>query len=65
MLLITDTYLSSVPFGGKVIKNNNENPSKHDQKGAQGTTKAPLPELRIATGNRGLITVRDIRLIAS
>lgn len=27
MLLITDTYLSSVPFGGEVIKNNNENPS--------------------------------------
>ncbi len=27
MLLITDTYLSSVPFGREVIKNNNENPS--------------------------------------
>lgn len=27
ILLITDTYLSSVPFGGEVIKTNNDSPS--------------------------------------
>lgn len=26
-MLLIDTYLSFVPFGGEVIKNNNENPS--------------------------------------
>lgn len=34
ILLITDTYLSSVPFGGEVIKTNNESQwwkSKQDQ----------------------------------
>lgn len=36
ILLITDTYLSSVPFGGEVIKTNNGGPSggksKQDQR---------------------------------
>lgn len=30
ILLITDTYLSSVPFGGGVIKTNNGSPGEEE-----------------------------------
>lgn len=45
ILLITDTYLLSVPFGGEVIKTNNESPSsgksKQDQRKRSGREKVP------------------------
>lgn len=36
ILLITDTYLSSIPFGGEVIKTNNDSPSSGKSKQDQG-----------------------------
>lgn len=45
ILLITDTYLSSVPFGGEVIKTNNDGPSsgksKQDQRKRSSQEKVP------------------------
>lgn len=45
ILLITNTYLSSVPFGGEVIKTNNANPSpwkrKQDQSELGGEERVP------------------------
>lgn len=45
ILLITDTYLLSVPFGGEVIKTNNDSPSsgesKQDQRKWSSQEKVP------------------------
>lgn len=57
ILLITDTYLSSVPFGGEVIKTNNDGPSggksKQDQRKAEQSGESPgSPAPGLAVGNR-------------
>lgn len=61
MSLITDTYLPSVPFGGRVIKANNDGPcsgkSKQDQRKRSSEEKVQYSELGLAVGNRGLIKV--------
>lgn len=45
ILLITDTYLSSAPFSGEVIKTNNDGPSsgksKQDQRKRSSQEKVP------------------------
>lgn len=59
MLLITDTYLSSVPFGGGVIKTNNDNPSSgrkkmqtRSKKVEQSGESPVYGEPGLAAGNR-------------
>lgn len=57
ILLITDTYLSSVPFGGEVIKTNNGGPSggksKQDQRKEERWGESPVyTEPGLAVGNR-------------
>lgn len=60
IILITDTYLSSVPFGGEVIKTNNDSPSSGGKKKKQTRSKkveesgeSPVyTELGLAVGNR-------------
>lgn len=57
ILLITDTYLSSVPFGGEVIKTNNGNPSGGESKQDQGERSSQEKLLYVtkpglAAGNR-------------
>lgn len=46
ILLITGTYLSSVPFGGEVIKTNNDSPSsgksKQDQRKREQSGESPV-----------------------
>ena len=57
ILLITDTYLSSVPFGGEVIKTNNGSPSGGESKQDQGERSSQEKLLYVtkpglAAGNR-------------
>lgn len=47
MFLITDTYLSSVSFGGKVIKNNNENLSSGKANKIKGDKAARRKSLNL------------------
>lgn len=55
ILLITDTYLLSVPFGGEVIKTNNDSPSsgesKQDQRKWSSQESPVYPGLGLAMGN--------------
>lgn len=64
ILLITDTYLSSVPFGGEVIKTNNDSPSSGVKKANKiKESGAVRRKSRIywtgpGRGQQGLIKVR-------
>lgn len=53
ILLITDTYLSSVPFGGEVIKTNSPSGGKTGSRKAEQSGETPVySELGLAVGNR-------------